>query len=125
MRELTGAIPGGVTGAILAPLLQGDTHRPRVTVYAAGGRTELSTASLANWSAKAAGLLVDELAAQPEDPSVGIEGHLHIPEFANPFNDKTHDDIAIIMSVQRRMQVLRSPQQAAREQFFGHERCSS
>jgi hypothetical protein len=24
---------------------------------------------------------------------------MHIPEFANPFNDKTHDDIAIIMSV--------------------------
>src|SRR3569623_501611 len=26
-------------------------------------------------------------------------GDMHIPEFANPFNDKTHDDIAIIMSV--------------------------
>ena len=67
MRELTGAIPGGVTGAILAPLLLGDLHRPRVTVYAAGGRTELSTASLANWSAKVAGLLVDELGLVPGD----------------------------------------------------------
>jgi len=66
--ELTGAIPGGVTGATLVPLLQGDLHRPRLTVYARGGRTELSTASLANWSAKVAGLLVDELGLDPGDP---------------------------------------------------------
>ena len=68
MRELSGSIPGGVTGAILAPLLRVDPHRPRVTVYAPAGRTELSTGSLANWSAKVAGLLVDELGLVAGDP---------------------------------------------------------
>ncbi|GAA2020532.1 hypothetical protein JL107_18780 [Nakamurella flavida] len=53
---------GSVTVALLGPLLALDPHRPRVTSYTlAGGRTELSTASLANWAAKVAGLLVDEL----------------------------------------------------------------
>ena len=37
-----------------------DPHRPRL-IWHGAGRTELSTASLANWSAKTAGLLVDEL----------------------------------------------------------------
>ena len=50
----------GVTAALLGPLLAGDSGRPRITWYGAG-RTELSTASLANWSAKVAGLLCDEL----------------------------------------------------------------
>lgn len=60
--------PTSVTGAVLGPLLQRDTHRPRVTWYTADGdRTELSTASLANWSAKVAGLLTDELGASPGD----------------------------------------------------------
>ncbi len=52
--------PDGVTATLLGPLLTGDSGRPRITWYGAG-RTELSTASLANWSAKVAGLLVDEL----------------------------------------------------------------
>lgn len=53
---------GSVTVALLGPLLALDPHRPRITSYTlAGGRTELSTASLANWAAKVAGLLVDEL----------------------------------------------------------------
>ena len=60
-----GPSPGGVTTAVLGPLLRLDPHRPRLTWYSGLGRTELSTASLANWSAKVAGLLRDELAAPP------------------------------------------------------------
>lgn len=56
-----------VTEALLLPLMRGDAHRPRLTTYAGGFRTELSTASLANWSAKVAGLLVDELGLRPGD----------------------------------------------------------
>lgn len=63
----------GVTEALLLPLMRGDAHRPRLTTYTGGFRTELSTASLANWSAKVAGLLVDELGARPGDlVSVGV-----------------------------------------------------
>ena len=62
--------PGGVTAAVLGPLLAADPHRPRLTWYGTG-RTELSTASLANWSAKVAGLLDVELGAAPgEDVSI-------------------------------------------------------
>ena len=58
---MTGPLPpGGVTAALLGPLLASDPHRPRL-IWHGAGRTELSTASLANWSAKTAGLLVDEL----------------------------------------------------------------
>jgi uncharacterized protein (TIGR03089 family) len=56
--------PGGVTAALLGPLLAQDPHRPRL-IWHGSGRTELSTATLANWSAKTAGLLVDELGARP------------------------------------------------------------
>ncbi|MEP6559957.1 MAG: TIGR03089 family protein [Nakamurella sp.] len=52
--------PGGITAALLGPLLAGDPHRPRLTWHGAG-RTELSTATLGNWAAKTAGLLIDEL----------------------------------------------------------------
>src|SRR6185312_4160707 len=45
---------GGVTGAIF-DLIGGDPHRPRLVWYGSG-RTELSGASLMNWSAKTAGL---------------------------------------------------------------------
>lgn len=58
---------GGMTAALLGPLLRGDAHRPRLTTYSHGFRTELSTASLANWSAKVAGLLLDELGLNPGD----------------------------------------------------------
>ena len=51
---------GGITAALLGPLVAADSHRPRL-IWHGAGRTELSTASLANWSAKTAGLLVDEL----------------------------------------------------------------
>lgn len=61
MRELTTPLPpGGITAALLGPLVAADPHRPRL-IWHGAGRTELSTASLANWSAKTAGLLVDEL----------------------------------------------------------------
>ena len=56
--------PGGVTAALLGPLLGVDPHQPRL-IWHGTGRTELSTATLANWSAKTAGLLVDELGTQP------------------------------------------------------------
>lgn len=57
----------GLTAALLGPLLLTDVHRPRLTTYTGGFRTELSTASLANWSAKVAGLLLDELGLSPGD----------------------------------------------------------
>ena len=57
----------GLTAALLGPLLRGDGHRPRLTTYSGGFRTELSTASLANWSAKVAGLLLDELGCRSGD----------------------------------------------------------
>lgn len=70
-----------VTQSVLGPLLS-QPHQPRLTYYdAAGNRTELSTASLENWSAKVAGLLLDELGARPGD-LVRIDlppGWLHLP----------------------------------------------
>lgn len=56
-----------LTETLLRPLLRTDPHRPRLTWYGGepAGRTELSTASLANWSAKTAGLLLDELGVAP------------------------------------------------------------
>lgn len=59
-----------VTAELLGPLLSGDPHTPRLVVHAGGGRTELSTPSLANWSAKVAGLLIDELGVAAGDPVV-------------------------------------------------------
>ena len=60
-----------LTGALLDPLLAGDAMGdrmgPRITYYddAAGERIELSTVTLANWAAKTANLLRDELGAGP------------------------------------------------------------
>ncbi len=61
MRELT------LTGALLDPLLRDNPAGPRITYYddATGERVELSTATLANWAAKTANLLRDELGAGP------------------------------------------------------------
>ena len=76
MRELT-----NLAQALLDPL-SGQPHQPRLTFYDAdGNRTELSTASLANWSAKVAGLLSDELGAAPGDlVQVALPpGWLHLP----------------------------------------------
>lgn len=53
--------------ALLGPLLAADPMGPRITYYddATGERIELSTVTLANWAAKTANLLRDELGAGP------------------------------------------------------------
>jgi uncharacterized protein (TIGR03089 family) len=52
---------------LLDPLLRADPMGPRITYYddATGERIELSTVTLANWAAKTANLLRDELGAGP------------------------------------------------------------
>lgn len=67
MRELTVPRAGGITAALFTAWADGDPHRPRL-VWHGTGRTELSTASLMNWSAKTAGYLVDEVGATPGSP---------------------------------------------------------
>ncbi|WP_225845222.1 TIGR03089 family protein [Streptomyces sp. HPF1205] len=54
---------------LLAEALRGDFARPLITFYddATGERVELSVATFANWVAKTANLLQDELGAQPGD----------------------------------------------------------
>ena len=56
-----------VSQALLDPLLARDPVGPRITYYddATGERIELSTVTLANWAAKTANLLRDELGAGP------------------------------------------------------------
>ncbi len=56
-----------VSGVILDPLLRSDPMGPRITFYddATGERIELSAVTLANWAAKTANLLRDELGAGP------------------------------------------------------------
>ncbi len=58
-----------VTDQVLSPLLRADPARPRITHYddTAGSRVELSGATLANWAAKTANWLRDELDVQPGD----------------------------------------------------------
>jgi len=57
-----------ISTALLDPLLERDPMGPRITYYddATGERIELSTATLANWAAKTANLLRDELGAGPD-----------------------------------------------------------
>lgn len=55
-----------LTQRLLEPLAA-DPHLPRLVHYGPGGRAELSTATLTNWSAKVAGLLTDELGLDPGD----------------------------------------------------------
>lgn len=57
-----------LTDALLDPLLGTDRMGPRITYYddASGERIELSTVTLANWAAKTANLLRDELGAGPD-----------------------------------------------------------
>jgi uncharacterized protein (TIGR03089 family) len=59
--------PSTVSQALLDPLLNRDPVGPRITYYddATGERIELSTVTLANWAAKTANLLRDELGAGP------------------------------------------------------------
>ncbi|WP_099252001.1 TIGR03089 family protein [Mycobacterium sp. shizuoka-1] len=56
-----------LTAAVLDPLLKSDPMGPRITFYddATGERIECSTVTLANWAAKTANLLRDELGAGP------------------------------------------------------------
>ncbi|WP_066903520.1 TIGR03089 family protein [Mycolicibacterium houstonense] len=56
-----------VSAAVLDPLLAADPAGPRITYYddATGERIELSTVTMANWAAKTANLLRDELDAGP------------------------------------------------------------
>ncbi|MHC9291412.1 TIGR03089 family protein [Mycobacterium sp. LTG2003] len=63
MCELTTTI----SAAILDPLLASDPAGPRITYYddATGERIELSAVTLANWAAKTANLLRDEMGAGP------------------------------------------------------------
>jgi len=58
-----------VTDQVLGPLLRADPARPRITHYddTTGTRVELSGATLANWAAKTANWLRDELDLQPGD----------------------------------------------------------
>lgn len=55
-----------LTQHLLEPLAA-EPHAPRLVHYGPGGRAELSTATLTNWSAKVAGLLTDELGLDPGD----------------------------------------------------------
>jgi uncharacterized protein (TIGR03089 family) len=59
-----------ITDQVLGPLLRADPAKPRITHYddATGSRVELSGATLANWAAKTANWLRDELGIQPGDP---------------------------------------------------------
>lgn len=56
-----------LTGALLDPILAAEPMGPRITYYddASGERIELSAVTLANWAAKTANLLRDELGAGP------------------------------------------------------------
>ncbi|KWX21419.1 acetyl-CoA synthetase [Mycolicibacterium wolinskyi] len=56
-----------VSAAVLDPLLASDPAGPRITYYddATGERIELSAVTLANWAAKTANLLRDEMGAGP------------------------------------------------------------
>ena len=68
MRQLTASPGPTLTAALLDPLLAApDRMGPRITYYddATGERIELSTVTLANWAAKTANLLRDELGAGP------------------------------------------------------------
>ncbi len=57
-----------LTAAVLDPLLRVNPMGPRITYYddATSDRIELSTVTLANWAAKTANLLRDELGAGPD-----------------------------------------------------------
>ncbi|MEU6268942.1 TIGR03089 family protein [Saccharopolyspora shandongensis] len=59
-----------VTQALLGPLLAGGAPKPLITHYddATGARIELSRATTANWAAKTANWLVDELDLEPGAP---------------------------------------------------------
>lgn len=59
-----------ITQALLGPLLANGSPRPLITHYddASGARVELSRATVANWAAKTANWLVDEVDLEPGAP---------------------------------------------------------
>ncbi|GAA1987894.1 TIGR03089 family protein [Amycolatopsis minnesotensis] len=61
-----------LTEHLLRPLLRSSAARPLITHYddAAGSRIELSVATTANWAAKTANWLVDEVDVEPGDDVV-------------------------------------------------------
>ncbi|MDR7301316.1 TIGR03089 family protein [Haloactinomyces albus] len=67
-----------VTQALLAPMLNTGSPRPLITHYddATGARVELSRITVANWAAKTANWLVDELDVEPGTPvAVSLPAH--------------------------------------------------
>lgn len=67
-----------ITQALLGPLLAGGAPKPLITHYddATGARIELSRATTANWAAKTANWLVDEIDLEPETPvAVSLPAH--------------------------------------------------
>ncbi|TXG92588.1 TIGR03089 family protein [Rhodococcus rhodnii] len=62
-------MPATLTDALLDPALTRDPAGPRITWYddATGERIELSAVTLANWAAKTANLLRDEIGIAPGD----------------------------------------------------------
>ncbi|RCW39189.1 uncharacterized protein (TIGR03089 family) [Halopolyspora algeriensis] len=67
-----------VTRALLTPLLTTGSPKPLITHYdeATGARIELSRATVANWAAKTANWLVDELDVEPGTPvAVSLPAH--------------------------------------------------
>lgn len=61
-------MPTNLAAALIDPMLAADPVGPRITYYddATGERVELSAVTLANWAAKTANLLRDELGAGPD-----------------------------------------------------------
>jgi uncharacterized protein (TIGR03089 family) len=67
-----------ITEALLRPLWTSTPSRPLITHYddAAGTRVELSVATLANWAAKTANWLTEDLDLEPGDPvAVALPAH--------------------------------------------------
>ena len=66
-----------VTQSLLGPLLSGGSSaRPLITHYDGTGRVELSRATVANWAAKTANWLADELDLEPGAPvAVRLPAH--------------------------------------------------
>ncbi|WP_433870026.1 TIGR03089 family protein [Saccharopolyspora sp. CA-218241] len=66
------------TQELLGPVLAGNAAKPLITYYddATGARVELSGATTANWAAKTANWLVDELDVEPGTPvAVDLPAH--------------------------------------------------
>ncbi|HEU5455112.1 MAG TPA: TIGR03089 family protein [Nocardioides sp.] len=87
--------------SVLEGLLRGDASRPLITFYdhASGERTELSVTTYANWVAKTAGLLADELdLVRGQVIRIDLPSHWLVPVFLGAAWTVglavTHDDAA-------------------------------